>query len=198
VAPGSYAEVVSPDSSYATVSLTCTFMGTYRDGEPKDVITISASQDGETLASAGITIRVFLRDDRGQPAVGVPASSIQLVTQGGCTCSNGNYADGPSGVDGSTTFTGRIDGSGCGAAFSVRVGGLQVATVPVGFNSPDQTLPLCQNDVHDNTLMAQLYGAKVGDAYYSVCLDLDENGQIDLTDLSLFAIMRTHSAPCGP
>jgi hypothetical protein len=191
------AGVVNPDSSYAVASFSCTFTGTYRSGEPKDVVTISPSHDGETLASVGITIRVFVRDDQGLPVAGIPAAALRLQPVGGCMCTSGNTADGPTGADGSTTFTGRVDGGRCGVELAVLYSGLQIATVPVGFNSPDMAPTDCQNEVHDQIQIATRYGAQAGGSGYSVCQDLNEDGRIDIEDLSLFASMRSSGAVCN-
>jgi hypothetical protein len=58
MAEGVAADIVCPDSSYVEVEYACTFTGSYRTGEPLDIITIAPDGSGETFAENGISIEV--------------------------------------------------------------------------------------------------------------------------------------------
>lgn len=187
--PAARADVVCPDSSYVVAEFACTFAGDYRTGEPKDIVSVAPNDEGETLAAAGITIRVYLKNCAGAPLVGVPASAIEIALDGSivCACAGGNLADGPTDANGSTTFTGRIRAGGCGTSATVRADGVVIGTVPLQFNSADRGKPTCGIDVHDLNPLIFQYGAKVGTAGYSVCADLNEDGVLDATDVAILA-----------
>lgn len=188
-APAAGGPVVCPDSSNVTLELTCTYTGAYRAGEPKDIVTVAPNDLGETLAEAGITIRVQLRDCDGAPVAGIPAASIQIELDGAnvCACAGGNPADGPTDANGATTFSGRIRAGGCGTSATVRVDGVVVGSVPLRFNSPDRGPPACGIEVHDVNPFIFQYGATVGTAEYSICPDLNEDGVLDASDMAIQA-----------
>jgi hypothetical protein len=180
LASGSQAGVVCPDSSYVIVDFACRFTGTYRTGEPKDVVTIAPGPDGETLAENGITIRAYLRDCQGRPMVGVPADSVYLSNTYLCACfSGGTAADGPTDSLGCTKFTGRVRGGGCWNELYLVVGCTIVAEVPVKTNSPDITFAQpCLVGLDESTNFRQhvIWGI------YSICFDFNEDGSLDAAD----------------
>ena len=154
---------------------------------------------GETLASIGITIRVYAKNYQGQPLPGIPAASIQLRSTFLCICSNGNIADGPTDAGGSTTFSGVIRAGGCAASLAVLVDGIQIATLPVKTRSPEMgTQSPCYIDASDESFSFRL-GTKVGDGGstgYTICLDLNGDGYIDLSDVARFSDYL--GASCNP
>ena len=62
-----FSDVVCADSSYVEVDYACVYTGTYQNGRPLDVVTVSPDGSGETLMQNGILIRVYLRDCQGAP-----------------------------------------------------------------------------------------------------------------------------------
>ena len=84
------------------------FQGTYRPGEPYDVLTVLPNGGGETLAEVGITLRVrFVCNEPGNvtPIVGLPWQEIVLYspTIGSCTWM---YAARSTDANGWTEFVG--------------------------------------------------------------------------------------------
>ena len=86
------ADIVCPDSSYATVQFTRTFTGVYRPGQPRDVVTVGPGGI-ETFTEAGIIIRVYLKSCSGAPIVGLPRQEVVLFHPNLCLCPGGNIAD---------------------------------------------------------------------------------------------------------
>ena len=178
------ADVVCPDSSYVEVDYACTFTGTYRTGEPRDVITVAPDGSGETLAENGITVHVYLRDCQGEPVVGVPAESIALAANYVCICEGGNFADGPTDEFGHTTFTGTLTIGGCAGHLILLVDDLVIGTVPVWINSPDD--PFAWACVVSVDEAAQLAGILSSDPVpYSICWDFNEDGSVDGIDAAI-------------
>lgn len=174
-------DIVCPDSSYVEVDYACTFTGSYRNGEPKDVVTVSPTGNGETLAENGISIRVYLRNCQGEPVVGSPAEAVRLVGDYFCVCPGGNIADGPTDELGRTTFSGTLRAGGCAHSLYLEVEGVIVTSVPVRTNSPDDVFQApCTVDSGELSLMAARLGSQ------DICLDFNEDGCIDVSDFAEF------------
>ncbi len=188
------ADIVCPDSSYVQVDYACTFTGSYRTGEPKDVITVSPDGSGETFAENGISIRVYLRNCQGEPVVGVPKESIALTSYPWlCVCPGGNLADAPTDTRGMTTFSGTLKVVGCTWSLDLEVEGMKIATVPVKTNSPDDFFAWpCV--VSGDERARFTYGFIVGG--YSFCFDFNEDGKFDVVDWAIF-MSRYDNAWCG-
>lgn len=178
------------DHSTATATFSNTFSGIYRPGQPYDVVTLLPDGSGETFASVGITIEVYLRNCVGTPLAGVPAQEIILFNSGLCICP-GNIADAPTDLQGRTTFSGTLRASGCVSNIMVIALGIPIATLPVTFNSAD-AVPAspCAVDAGDLSALAARIGSEVGEALYSICQDFNEDGYIDASDFSYFASAR--------
>jgi len=178
------AYTISPDSSYVQVTFACRFTGSYRTGEPLDVVTVSPNGNGDTFAQSGISIRVFLRDDEGRPVVGVPAESITLTHPALCVCPGGNVADAPTDASGSTSFSGALRAGGCAPNLMLQVDGVDICPVPVMTNSPDFTYgDPCSVAADELALFANLI---TGNAY-TLCRDLNVDGVINAVDWAILA-----------
>jgi hypothetical protein len=172
------ADIVCADSSYCVVT-----MGT------KDRVTIAPNGAGETFAATGITITVYLKNCSGAPLVGVPAQEVVIYNSGLCICPGGNNADAPTDVNGSTTFSGTIQGGGCVSSLSIFADGVLICTIPVKTNSPDHVpASPCAVDASDLGALATKLGSV---ANYDICFDYNESGPptIDASDLAFFATL---------
>lgn len=181
-----------PDSSSVSVTFAQVFTGTYRTGEPRDILTIVPGTGLETLASNGITINVRLLNHLGEPLAGVAEQDILLGKSsiGFCICQGGNEADAPTDTDGMTTFTGALRGGGVADSLVVRALGVDLGYVPVRINSPDHTpVSPCSVDAGDISFFANYLGS----SRYSICCDFNEDGAIDASDLSYLATSRQQS-----
>jgi hypothetical protein len=183
------ADIISPDSSYVVV----TFGPPYKTASSHDRITICPDGDGETFASKGILIEVFVKNSSGAKMVGVPAAEVVLFNSALCICVNGNIADADTDQDGRTTFTGTIEGGGCVESLDVYASGLYIATTDIKTNSPD-AMPAtpCYVDAADLSGLAARLGVP---ANYSICFDYNESGgpTINAADLSAFAAHLGHA-----
>ncbi len=182
--------------SAATSSVTATFAqtytGCYMTGQPKRHVTI-APGGAETLASAGITIDVVVRDAAGNPCVGIPASDIYVDHPNVTWCAGGNTADAPTDANGFTSFSGYLCGGGCADQLTVYVGNLALGVVDVAINSPDfahlGTSPGFI-DAADLAFFASVFPASTcgaGFGTYSICYDFNEDGSVDASDWAFFA-----------
>src|SRR5262249_932584 len=171
--------IADPDSSYCTI--------TFAD-PAHDRITISPNGTGDTFASTGITIRVGIRNFAGQPLIGEPAQEFVLYNSALCICPGGSIADHPSDINGETTFTGTIMGSGCVNFLTLFFCGVPLCTLPIKTNSWD-ALPAspCFVDAGDVAAFATRLGSHTGDANYTICSDFNEHSMIDAGPLSSLA-----------
>jgi hypothetical protein len=165
------------------------FTGDYRHGEPFDVLTILPDGSGETLAQAGIRLRVrlccSLAGDCQDPLAGVPAEEIVLWSAGLCS-GTPMHADSPTDSNGWTEFSGTIAAGGCASSLTLYVEGVAAAApIPIRINSPDTgSASACL--VAQSDLAA--FAAHLGNpALYSICFDYNESGVIDASDFAFFA-----------
>lgn len=171
------ADIVCPESSYVTVTV-----GT------KTRITIAPNGNGETWASIGVTIHVYLKNCNGAPLVGVPRPEIVIYNAGLFICPGGNVADAATDINGHTTFTGTIAGGGCVESMQVYADGIPIGgSLNLKTNSPDHVpaSPLAV-DASDLSSLAAKLGVPL---QYNICYDYNESGPptIDASDLSFFA-----------
>jgi hypothetical protein len=185
------ADVVCPDSSYATVTFNAQYTGSWNNGADYDYVTIAPNGLGETFVNASgqnnvaddIEIRVYLKNCNGDPLVGVPAQEIVLFNSGLCICPGGNISDAGTDINGCATFTGTIAGGGCVQGLDVYADGVPIDTIPVNINSTDTGLASpCFTDSSDLTAFA----TKIGGAH-DICFDYNESGFVDSGDVSYFA-----------
>ena len=181
------ADIVCPDSSYVTVQY----------ATAKDRVTISPNGNGETFASNGITVKVYLKNCNGAPLAGVPAQEIVVFSGALCICPGGNIADAATDLNGATSFSGTIRGGGCAPGLSYFADGVGInqRAVPsltppavltqVKTNSQD-ALPAspCFVDAGDLGALASRLGVP---ANYTICSDWNEDGAIDASDVGSFA-----------
>ena len=164
------------------------FTGTYRTGEPFDMLTILPDGTGDTLEGMGIHLRLRVRccffDQQLDPAAGIPAEEIVLWSSGLCLQAP-LHADHPTDTEGYTEFSGTLAGGGCAEALQLFIDGVFVATVPIRINSPDTgAASPCHVDQSDLGTFAARLGVP---SQYDVCSDFNESGTIDASDLSFFA-----------
>ena len=187
VASRAFADIVCPDSSYVTVSFSKTYSGSYRTGQPYDYVTISPQGNGETFASTGIAIRVYLRNCQNMPIAGVPKEQILLVNSSLCLCPGGNVADHDTDANGVTEFSGTIRGGRCANSLTVSADGISLGAIPVKINSADGGSSPCFVDSSDLAAFAQKLGQMNN---YNICFDYNESGSpIDASDLAFFATL---------
>ncbi len=194
IANAGWADIVCPDSSYVQVDYACTFTGSYRTGEPKDVITVSPDGSGETFAENGISIRVYLRNCQGEPVAGVPRESIALRNLGLCACPGGTVADAPTDAFGMTTFSGTLKAGGCTlSGLDLEVERVKIATVQVRTNSPDDFYAWpCVVSGDERAKFSAILTVGV----YNHCFDFNEDGKLDIVDWAIF-MSRYDDAWCG-
>jgi hypothetical protein len=162
-----------------------TFSGTYRHGEPYDVLTIDPAGRGETLEGLGISLGFrFTCSCAGYPLEGIPADAIVLYSHELCLCVPWTAAR-PTDADGRTEFHGTIRGGGCATSLDLYVDGVYMATAPIKTNSPD-TRAASPCFVDNSDLMA--LAARMGrPSRYGICFDYNEDGAVDSSDLAFFA-----------
>lgn len=164
------------------------FTGTYRPGEPYDVLTIDPSGAGETLEDVGISLRVRLFCDcfgiDTGPLVGVPAEEIVLFSSS-LALGTVLTAFMPTDAEGWTEFHGTMRGGGCAQSLTLFTDGIAVVTIPIKINSPDTALASpCAVDAGDLSALAARLGIP---ANYNICSDWNEDGAVDAGDVSAFA-----------
>ncbi len=182
------ADIVCPDSSYVTVQY----------ATAKDRVTISPNGNGETFASNGITIKVYLKNCNGAALAGVPAQEVVIFNGALCICPGGNIADAATDLNGATAFSGTIRGGGCASSLTVFADGIGLpqkigpgaptppfSLTPVKTNSQD-ALPSSPFfvDAGDLGSLASKLGVP---ANYTICSDWNEDGAIDASDVGSFA-----------
>jgi len=173
------------------------FTGTYRPGEPYDVVTIDPAGTGETLDDVGVALRVRLFCDcfgvDTGPLVGVPAEEIVLFSSSLATGSP-FFASMPTDGNGWTEFHGTMRGGGCAQALTLFTDGVAAVTIPIKTNSPDSGFASpCAVDAGDLSALAARLGIP---ANYSICSDFNEDGAVDAGDVSAFAAVL--GASCTP
>jgi len=187
-----FAATPVPNNSSVSATFSQTYTGCYKTGQLKRHVTI-APGGAETLASAGITIDVVLRDAAGNPCANIPASDIRVDSPDITWCPGGNHPDGPTDASGMTTFTGTLCGGGCASQLTVYVGNVAFGTVPVMTNSPDfahQNTSPGFVDISDFVAFAGYFASNIcggGFGSYDICADYNEDGRIDASDLAYFA-----------
>jgi hypothetical protein len=165
------------------------FTGTYRPGEPYDVVTILPDGTGETLAQTGIRLRIRVRCSfMGQPLdpiPGIPAEEMVLWSASLCGGGAALQADRPTDSEGYTEFTGTMAGGGCAESLRLYIEGVYAAAIPIRINSPDTgSASPCLVDQSDLAALAAHLGIP---AQNSICFDYNESGTIDASDLAFFA-----------
>lgn len=185
------ADIICPQLSYCTVVFTRTYDGLYQPGLPYDYVTIAPNGAGETFSGTGIGIRVYLKNCNGAPLAGVPAQEIVLYHGNLCICPGGNIADHATDINGMTSFFGTMRAGGCADQLTVFADGVPIGALPVKVNSPDR-IPAspCFVDPSDLAHLAAALGSEAGEANYTICLDFNEDGYVDSSDLSFFASLR--------
>jgi hypothetical protein len=146
---------------------------------------LDAAQDciGGTVV-ATVTLNLF--DIGFNPVAGYPAVDMWLQANGLVTCPYGSIADGPSDVNGMTTFSGTIYGGGCSNDASLNVyinphGLLNQVGLNLDLISPDLNGDLVVN-LTDLVMFVNIYvGA------YSVCADYVCDGTINIADVATIA-----------
>jgi hypothetical protein len=157
------------------------------DGDRLD----EARRDGGTVDA---TITLYLRDPANMPIYLFPPEDLWLEVPGMVLCSGGTLADGPTDIDGVTTFSGEL-----------RMGGIQTGDVEVivigatvlngssthhRFTSPDLSEDL-QVNLTDVVMFAQYWITGV----YAAAIDYYYDGVVNLSDLAIFAGHVAHSCP---
>ena len=174
-----------------------TFTGTYRNGEPYDVLTIDPAGAGDTLEDVGISLRVRLTCACiGYPLEGIPAQAIILFPTEFpselCLCSPWTAVRATD-ADGRTEFHGTLRGGGCVTALDLFADGIYVARVPIKTNSPDtRTASACFVDSSDLVALAARIGRP---SRYTICFDYNEDGAVDSSDLAYFAAATGRACP---
>jgi len=168
-----------------------TFTGSYRTGQPHDVLTIDPAGTGDTFDAAGIHLRVRLYCQFSeQPVVGEVAVLFSSHLLGSMYFT----ASMPTDSEGWTEFHGTMRGGGCAPGLSLFVAGCGVMTFPIKVNSPDTALASpCAVDAGDLSALAARLGIP---ANYSICSDFNEDGAVDAGDLSAFAAVL--GSACNP
>src|SRR5262245_1591483 len=110
------ADIICPDSSYATVQY----------ATAKDRVTISPGLNGETFPQNGITVKVYLKNCNGAPLAGVPREEVVLFSNVLHICTGGNVADAATDLNGAATFTGSIRGGGCANSLTFIADGIPI------------------------------------------------------------------------
>ena len=165
------------------------FTGSYRTGEPYDVLTIHPDGSGDSLEDTGITLRVRPLCECGgppRPIPGLAADQILLYSSDTCGCEIAvMQASQPTDAEGWTEFHGTMVGGGCSESLLLFVDGFGVEVIPIRINSPD-ALPAspCAVDAGDLSALAARLGIP---ARYSICSDFNEDGAVDAADLSTLA-----------
>ena len=188
IASGGCTELCGVGANPVELSFARRFAGTYRPGEPYDVLTIDPSWTGETLEDVGISLRVRLFCDcfgiDTGPLAGLPAAEIVLYSSS-LALGTVLTASMPTDSEGWTEFHGTMRGGGCAQSLTLFADGMPAATIPIKINSPD-ALPAspCAVDAGDLSALAARLGIP---ANYSICSDWNEDGAVDAADVSAFA-----------
>lgn len=206
--------VVNPCSSTASVDL----------GDAPYCFLVCPRGDGDILA--GIvqplpgphdgTITVTVKDDFGNPLVGIPATDFWLIgcndLIGLCGGSLSSNAFAATNASGTTTMQGAIIGGGCDDGLQVVVQGTVIADpndwntplcVDIYAKSPDRIDAGSGLETPDFDISLADFG-KFGDAFptpanpgapYDPCADYNCSGDISLADFGIFGAHWTHNCP---
>jgi hypothetical protein len=150
---------------------------------------IAADGTGPSLASAGLTITVTLRDAVGVPISNFPFQDIWVgsdVPGDVVLCYQGSLADKNTDAAGMTTISGPIVGGGSTqAGLRVYASGLAIDTspLPISVNSPDINRDLWV-DIADLGPFAVDYI----NGHYDYEIDFNGDGAENLVDLGIFVM----------
>jgi hypothetical protein len=187
---GPYGTTVTTDA-VTRVSLYCV-----PDGSGRSL------QDADPLMGSLIdaTIRVGLISEAGNPVAGVPAEDMWLEPTSGnfVQCFGaGGYADAPTDINGTTTFSGSIPGGGSsamgdGAMLRLVIRGTPVLNqdMDIVLNSPDINGDL-KVDLSDTVLFVSRYQS----GEYDYAVDYSYDGVVNLSDLVLYS--QALNSACG-
>jgi len=143
-------------------------------------------------------IEIVLRDCGMNPVSGVPWTDYWLNSclseHQLCLCVQHIVADSLTGINGRTTFSGRIAAGGCVPAggLYMSVAGMTIlqqpnCVAPVCLDlvivSPDINAD-CQVNLSDLSFFGQSYNKQEGDAGYDTCCDFNDDGWCNLSDFS--------------
>lgn len=175
-----------PEPGQIELTFSRTFQGSYRHGEPYDVLTVTPNGSGETLARVGIGLRIqIVCSCGGFPIAGIPPEDMVLFSSGMCNCPGGIAASGPTDPNGWAEFTGTMRAGGCASSLTLFVDGVSVRTVPILVNSPDiNAAAPCAVDASDFSAFVTVFAHP---ERYGICFDYNESGTVDASDLSYFA-----------
>lgn len=177
-----------PDSSTVVTTFGCTFSGSYRPGQPYDVLTIWPRFTGsgpygpnERLSDAGIEIHVLVRDCQGTPL----ASNVELRNDSLCIVQGSNTFG--TGESGRGSFSGGILGKGFCSSLDVFADGVRIGTAPIRINGPGPEEqgspdPDCCHDAFSLARYASHAGESGVSSAYSIESDFNEDGFVDLVD----------------
>jgi hypothetical protein len=186
-----WAGIPNLDNSYATTSAT-----------QQVSLMICPACDGDDLLHAqdcsggtvDATVTLTVLDINYDPVVGYPETDLWIVANGICVCpADPPIADGPTDLNGQTTFTGTICGGGCSddSSFNVYINPYGVLNHPgldILINSPDMSCDLVVN-LTDLSLFAACYAA------CDYCCDFYCDGACTLSDVVKFAAHYQHVCP---
>jgi hypothetical protein len=154
-------------------------------------------------------IWVEARDASNLPIQGIPWTDYWLnscdAAKSFCLCSQPVVADSLTGINGRTTFSGRVAGGGCSLTAGIwwAIQGKVIKAKPcpnpnplciaIIVKGPDMTgaggLPDCKNDLSDIIPFAATFNKSLGAAGYNACADFNDDNTVNLSD---FALMGTH------
>jgi hypothetical protein len=114
---------------------------------PSGCVEIAMDGNGKSLAAAGLTVTVTVKDGNGDPVVGYPFQDIWLGDNAGGTeislCNGGSSAAANTNASGVTTITGAISGGG------TTTSGMQVYLAGVPLNGAALLLDASSPDLID-------------------------------------------------
>lgn len=160
-------------------------------------ILITPEGSGESLAAAGLTITVTVRDDTGATVPNVDRSRIRLGSPSGDIqfCPGEGVAEFDTDSNGMTTFSGALRGGGhADGDLLVYVDDQPLTGSPLDIevNSPDITADVKVNLSDIAELAQDLKGGT-----FRFRTDLWRDDVIDLVDLSLLALYRGEAGVCA-
>jgi hypothetical protein len=156
---------------------------------PGVALTIDPAGTGDRLEDLGITLSLRLVCPVSEweivPIGGVSAQEIVLYDPRLCLVFPMTAAR-PTDAQGRTEFTGTFLGGGCTDRVRIYAGANFLVEVPLRINSPDSgTASPCAVDAGDLSAFASRLGVP---SRYDFCFDYNDDGAIDGSDLSRFAM----------